>query len=90
MKSLREWKEWEILLQKYKLLVIPRNTNKLEEIKKEYKDYLDRIILTDIDEDDISSTAIRKALKDNDEELLNKYLDKAVLEDILKNHLYQS
>jgi nicotinate-nucleotide adenylyltransferase len=90
MKYLREWKEWEILLQKYKLLVIPRNTNKLEEIKKEYKDYLDRIILTDIDEDDISSTAIRKALKDNDEELLNKYLDKAVLEDILKNHLYQS
>jgi len=90
MKYLKEWKDWEKLLEKYKLLVIPRNTKKVEEIKKEYAQYLDHIILANIEANDISSTIIRNALKENDKELLKKYLDKEVLEDIVLNHLYQN
>ena len=39
---------------------------------------------------DISSTIIRNALKENNNEILKKYLDKEVLEDIVLNHLYQN
>ena len=87
MKSLKEWHDWKILLENYKLLVIPRNTKKVDEIKKEFAPYLDRIVIANIEENDISSTIIRNALKENNIDILNKYLDKAVLEDIVLNHL---
>ncbi len=90
MKYLKEWKDWEKLLDKYKLLVIPRNTKKVEEIKKEFAPYLDHIVLANMEANDISSTIIRNALKENNNELLKKYLDKEVLEDIVLNHLYQN
>lgn len=90
MKYLKEWKDWEKLLDKYKLLVIPRNTKKVEEIKKEYAPYLDHIVLANMEANDISSTIIRNALKENNNEILKKYLDKEVLEDIVLNHLYQN
>ena len=48
MKYLKEWKDWEKLLDKYKLLVIPRNTKKVEEIKKEFAPYLDHIVLANM------------------------------------------
>ena len=90
MKYLKEWKDWEKLLDKYKLLVIPRNTKKVEEIKKEFAPYLDHIVLANMEANDISSTIIRNALKENNNEILKKYLDKEVLEDIVLNHLYQN
>ena len=90
MKYLKEWKEWEKLIEKYNLLVIPRNTKKVEEIKKEFAPYLEHIVIANMEANDISSTIIRNALKENNNELLKKYLDKEVLEDIVLNHLYQN
>ena len=69
----------EYILSNYKLLVINRGDDKIEA--------KDNVVVTDILNNDISSTFIRNNI-DNDD-IIKKYLDKNVLEYIRKEKLYE-
>lgn len=79
LKQISNWKNSEYILSNYKLLVINRGDDKIE-IK-------DNVVVTDILNNDISSTFIRNNI-DNDD-IIKKYLDKNVLEYIRKEKLYE-
>lgn len=78
LKQISNWKNSEYILSNYKLLVINRGDDKVE-VK-------DNVVVTDILNNDISSTFIRNNI-DNDD-IIKKYLDKNVLEYIRKEKLY--
>lgn len=79
LKQISNWKNSEYILSNYKLLVINRDNDKIE-VK-------DNVVVTDILNNDISSTFIRNNI-DNDD-IIKKYLDKNVLEYIRKEKLYE-
>lgn len=79
LKQISNWKNSEYILSNYKLLVINRGDDKIE-VK-------DNVVVTDILNNDISSTFIRNNI-DNDD-IIKKYLDKNVLEYIRKEKLYE-
>lgn len=80
------WKDGKDILSNYKVLVINRNTDDLEETMKKLVKYQDNIIISNILESNISSTLIRANIE-NDE--TKKYLDVDVLNYIKKNNLYK-
>ena len=75
-------------LKKYKVLVITRNHDKTDKIIEKYKSYQNHIIIGEIDENNISSTEIRKWVKLKKYDLLKVYLEDDVLDYIKKNNLY--
>lgn len=79
LKQISNWKNSEYILSNYKLLVINRGDDKIEA--------KDNVVVTDILNNDISSTFIRSNI-DNDD-IIKKYLDKNVLEYIRKEKLYE-
>lgn len=79
LKQISNWKNSEYILSNYKLLVINRGNDKIV--------VSDNIVVTDILNNDISSTFIRNNI-DNDD-IIKKYLDKNVLEYIRKEKLYE-
>ncbi len=83
-----KWKRGEDILSNNKILVIKRNTDDINALLDKYKDYKDNIIVTDIKENEISSTKIREMLlKGNNN--LTTYLDIEVIKYIRRNHLYE-
>ena len=48
------WMEYKYILENYHLLVIKRNNNNIDNILGKYSDYLDSIIIANIQENDIS------------------------------------
>ena len=89
LKELRTWKNYKYILNNYKLLVIKRNNDNIEDIIKEYKEYKDNIIFPSIKTNTISSTFIREKIKSDNYNLLNNYLDIDVLKYIKDNNLYK-
>lgn len=79
LKQISNWKNSEYILSNYKLLVINRGDDKIE-VK-------DNVVVTDILNNDISSTFIRNNIDNSD--IIKKYLDKNVLEYIRKEKLYE-
>ena len=78
------WMEYEYIFKNYKLLVIKRNGSNIDNILNKYVEYIDRIVITDIEENNISSTYIRNNL---DKSL--GYLDDNVYRYIKKKRLYE-
>ena len=81
-----KWKRGKYLLSNYKLLIIKRNSFKITDLLEKYKDYKDNIIITDIEENEISSTKIREMIYNN--KRTETYLDKNVSDYITRNKLY--
>ena len=81
-----KWKKGEDILSNNKLLVIKRNTDDINTLLDKYKDYKNNIIVTDIKENEISSTKIREMIYNN--KGVNDYLDNKVLDYIVRNKLY--
>lgn len=79
LKQISNWKNSEYILSNYKLLVINRGDDKIEE--------KDNVVVMDILNNDISSTFIRNNIYNDD--IIKKYLDKNVLEYIRKEKLYE-
>ncbi len=77
------WKNYEYVLKNYKLLVINRNNTNTCEILKKYHDYLQNIIITNIEENNISSSLIRNRI--NDDEFLKENLNSKVYKYIKNN-----
>ncbi len=82
-----KWKNGLDILKNNKIIVIKRNTDNIDKILIKYNKFKDNIIVSDIEEKDISSTQIRKCLKEKNREFLN-LIDKDVLDYINKNNLY--
>jgi nicotinate-nucleotide adenylyltransferase len=84
-----EWCMGYYILSNYKIIVISRSTDNLEEILEKYQEYKDNIIIANISEKNISSTEIRHLLRKNNYEEAKKYLDIDVLNYIKINNLYK-
>ncbi len=82
-----KWKRGEYILSNNKILVIKRNTDDINALLDKYKDYKDNIIVTDIKENEISSTKIREMIYNN--KRVKNYLDNKVLDYIIRNKLYR-
>lgn len=80
------WKNAEYILNNYKILVIKRNTDKLDEVMNRLDKYKDNIIVVDLEECDVSSTMIRENILGDE---ASAYLDLDVLEYIRKYNLYR-
>lgn len=81
-----KWKNGLEILSNYKIIVINRNGNNLEELLIKYDEYKDNIIVSNMELDDISSTYIRDNIKDIDK--VKEFIDEDVLRYIQENELY--
>ena len=81
------WAKGIDILENYKILVIKRETDDINEIIKRLKKYQKNIIITDIIPNNISSTKIRNMIKD-DNKNINDYLDLSVLNYIKRKKIY--
>ena len=79
------WKEYEYILENYKLLVIKRNDDDIDSILNKYSNYLENIIISNVEPNLLSSTYIRNNINNND--VKNK-LDNKVYRYIKDNKLY--
>ena len=79
------WMNYEYILKNYKLLVIKRNNDNIEEILKIYENYKTNIILANIESKVLSSSFIRDNIKND----VKDYLDNDVYEYIKKKSLYK-
>ena len=78
------WKKYQYILENYKLLVIRRNNDDIDNIMLKYYEYIDRIIINNKESNMLSSSYIRDNI-DND---ISKYLDRDVYEYVRKNNLF--
>ena len=81
------WAKGIDILENYKILVIKRETDDINEIIKRLKKYQKNIIITDIIPNNISSTKIRNMIKDENKNI-NNYLDLNVLNYIKRKKIY--
>ena len=80
------WRRYGYVLENYKLLVIKRNDDNLDEILKKYEKYKNNIIIANIESRVLSSTTIRNNIE---KEEIKQYLDKDVYEYIKSKKLYK-
>ena len=87
LREFSNWKRFEYILENYKLLVIRRNNDDIEALLSVYEGYEDRIIFAEVETNNLSSTQVRKMLKENDEKVKD-YMDAKVYSYVINNGLY--
>lgn len=85
LKEITTWKNYKYILNNYKLLVIKRNNDNLDEIIKNLDNK--SIVIIKINSEDTSSSTIRKDLKSGKD---NSNIDEDILKYIKKEKLYIS
>lgn len=89
LKELDSWKEYEYILNNFKILVIRRNNDDIDDIIYKYYKWRDNIITANVELNYISSTQIRNYLKESGTTDITKdIIDKKVLEYIISKNLY--
>lgn len=86
-KVFHTWKNYEYILKNYKILVINRNNDKINQIIDNMK-YKDKVIEINISQDDISATKIREYIKNGNYDVIKDFLNVRVFEYIKENMLY--
>lgn len=81
-----KWMNSEEILSNYKILVIRRNNENIDNLLDKFNKYRKNIVIADVKQSNISSTDIRERIR-NRENVLD-VLDKDVYEYIKKNKLY--
>lgn len=81
-----KWMRGEYILSNYKIIVIKRCGDNINDLLLKYKDYKNNIIVSNILEENVSSTEIRNNIKSG-REIFN--LDKKVIDYININNLYR-
>jgi nicotinate-nucleotide adenylyltransferase len=75
LKDFDKWKNYELVLKKYGLLVISRDNDGFHEIMKKYDKYSNKVLLTKLKTKSISSSMVRSLiLKKGYTDELRKYL----------------
>ena len=91
LKEFETWRKPKKILKNFKIIVIERNEDNLEEIinsSKLFKSYEDSIVRVEgVERINLSSTIIREKIKNNED--IEEYIDKDVLEYIRKKELYK-
>lgn len=87
LEQLDTWREYQKILGNYKLIVIPRKHD-MDSLLNKYEEYKNNIIVAELDNNYISSTLVREYLKEKDYDKVKEYINKDVLEFIIKNNLY--
>lgn len=82
-----KWKNGEEILANYKIVVINRDGNDLEELLVKYDQYRENIVISNMEMKDISSTFIRDNIEEIDK--VKEYIDEDVLRYIQENNLYR-
>lgn len=82
-----KWMNGEEILSNYKILVIRRQGEDIDELLEKFKIYKENIVVADIEQRDISSTEIREKLKNRED--VSDLLDKEIYGYIRKNKLYE-
>lgn len=82
-----KWKNGLEILSNYHLLVINRDTNPIDELLTMFHEYIDHITVVPMEMDDMSSTLIRKKIKNNED--VGLYLDQDVITYIKEHNLYK-
>lgn len=77
------WKNYEYILENYKLLVVGRNDDNIDKILENYLPYKNNIIISGIEQNGISSSKIRSNFCEN-----VSFLDSDVVEYIIDKRLY--
>ena len=88
LKELDTWREYEFILNNFKILVIRRNDDDLENILKKYEKYKNNIVVADIEEKVLSSTFVRDMFKKRKLELVKSKMDSSVYSYIVREKLY--
>ena len=89
LKEFNRWRNYEYIISNYKLLVVARNGDNVDKITQEYEKHVDNICIASIEESLVSSTLIRKALKEDNHEYVQKYLASQVKKYIKIKGLYK-
>lgn len=84
LKKITTWRNYEYILNNFKILIVKRNNDDINDILNSINSK--NIMIANIELDNVSSTYIRKNIKDK-QKILNK-IDKAVLEYIKEKNLY--
>ena len=82
------WKEYQKILSNYKSIVIPRK-NDMDQLLNKYQEYKENIIVTELNNNYLSSTLVRQYLKEEKYEEVKEYINEDVLNYIIKNNLYK-
>ena len=82
-----KWKNGEEILNNYKIIVIDRAGNNLNELLDKFNEYKENIIVSNMEMKDISSTYIRENIEDIAK--VRDFIDKDVLRYIQENNLYR-
>lgn len=83
-----KWKNGLDVLANNKLLVVKRSTDNINDLLVKFKDYKDNIIVTNILENEISSTKVRRKIKRGNINNIESYVEKEVFNYIVDNKLY--
>ncbi len=83
-----KWKNGLDVLANNKLLVVKRSTDNINDLLVKFKDYKDNIIVTNILENEISSTKVRREIKRGNINNIESYVEKEVFNYIVDNKLY--
>ena len=83
-----KWKNGRCVLTNNKLLIIKRKTDNINDLLVKFKDYKNNIIVTNILENEISSTEIRNNIKKGNIYDIESYVEKEVFNYIVDNKLY--
>ena len=84
---IEKWKNGEEILNNYKIIVINRDGNNLNELLDKFNEYKENIIVSNMEMKDISSTYIRENIEDIAK--VRDFIDKDVLRYIQENNLYR-
>lgn len=90
LKEFNRWRNYEYILANYKLLVVARNGDNVDKLIQEYAQYVDNIYVANMEENLVSSTLIRKSLREDNNEYVQEYLDSQVIEYIENRGLYKN
>lgn len=86
--DIENWKNPDYILANYKLIGLKREGYNYLKLPEIYTKYPNSLTTYDFNMAELSSTIIRKEIKNNEQEKLEKYLDSNVLDYIILNKLY--
>ena len=87
LKEITTWKNYQYILDNFKLIVLKRNNDNIEDILTNINS--NNIITANINLDNTSSTLIRNIINQETKEYLLKFLEENIIKYIEENNLYK-